>query len=107
LFWAWAVFEELGVEQEKERKAREKPNRAPSSTRLKMKKFFDDKRWEKFMKTTLLWSSNLKLQDQQNRPAYIPAMRNSLHVSNIIFFLNNSYTIGLFKTPRGSVRISV
>jgi hypothetical protein len=51
LFWALAVFEEFGVEQEKERNAREKPNKAPSSTRLKIKKFLDDKRWEKFMQT--------------------------------------------------------
>jgi hypothetical protein len=30
------------VEQEKERKAREKPKITPISTRLKMKKFFED-----------------------------------------------------------------
>jgi hypothetical protein len=47
LVWALAVLK--GVEQEKDRKARENPKIAPKRTRLKIKKFLDDKRWEKFI----------------------------------------------------------
>jgi hypothetical protein len=49
--WALAVFEEKGVEQEKERKARENPMITPKKTRLKMKKFFDDNLCVKFINT--------------------------------------------------------
>jgi hypothetical protein len=47
--WALAVFEEKGVEQEKERKAMENPMITPNNTRLKIKKFFDDNLWVKFI----------------------------------------------------------
>jgi hypothetical protein len=42
---ALAVFFVPGVEQENDRKARENPKITPSRTRLKTRKFFDDKRF--------------------------------------------------------------
>jgi hypothetical protein len=49
LSWALAVLEEMGVEQEKERNAKENPKITPRRTRLKKKKFFDAKVFIKFI----------------------------------------------------------
>jgi hypothetical protein len=48
LSWALAFFA-WGVEQEKDKKARENPKITPISTRLKMKKFLEDNFLTRFM----------------------------------------------------------
>jgi hypothetical protein len=45
------MFLAFGVEQENDKKAREKPKSTPISTRLKTKRFFDDNFCAKFIYT--------------------------------------------------------
>jgi hypothetical protein len=53
--WARAVFCPWGVDQEKDKKARENPKMAPIRTRLKMSKFLEDS----FCKTFIFYAPDL------------------------------------------------